>query len=128
MMYDKDPEFACYDEAVHRLTPLNFDLVVGEVGERPILVEFWAGWCEPGRSMAHNLNELAIAESERLRVAAVDVELYPDLADRFSVRGIPALVLFRDGLIVWEAAGAWHMETLLREVHAALEEAAQQSA
>ena len=65
--------------------------------EKPVLVDFYADWCGPCRVLAPVVAELAEQYADRLEVRKVDIDASPELAARFGVRGIPTLVLFKDG-------------------------------
>ncbi|MCK6504259.1 thioredoxin domain-containing protein [Myxococcota bacterium] len=72
----------------------------------PVLVDFYADWCAPCRTIAPSLEALGRRYRGRLFVAKVDTDRHQRLAGRLSVRGIPALFLFREGQVVDQAAGA----------------------
>jgi thioredoxin 1 len=62
-----------------------------------VLVDFWAEWCAPCRMMAPILNELANELPDGKYVGKVNIETYQSMAQRFNVRNIPTLILFKDG-------------------------------
>lgn len=69
----------------------------------PILVDFWAPWCPPCRSIGPELERAAEALAGRVRVATINVDEEPELAGAYGIQSIPALILFKDG----DIAGAW---------------------
>ncbi len=81
---------------VHELTDLNFESVVtGSSG--PVLVDFTAAWCPPCRALSPIVARIAEEASGRVLVASVDVDACPNLAATFRIRGMPTLVVLRNG-------------------------------
>jgi thioredoxin 1 len=74
--------------------------------ERPVLVDFYAGWCAPCKALEPVVDALAREYSGQLEVRKVDVDAEPDLARRYRVHGIPNLVLFKQGEPVESLFGA----------------------
>ena len=83
----------------------NFDDHVKQANG-PILVDFWAAWCAPCKVVAPSLEKLAEEMTGRAHVAKVDVDTNGDLANRFGIRSIPTLMLFKDGKVVDQLIGA----------------------
>ena len=81
-------------ENVKTLTDADF----GEsVKKGVVLVDFWAAWCAPCRRLAPTVDQLAAEYSGRITVAKVDIDENPMTPSKFMVRGIPTLLLFKDG-------------------------------
>jgi putative thioredoxin len=94
----------------------DFDTAVLERSrERPVLVDFWAAWCGPCRSLAPVLDRLATAYAGQAEVVKVDTDAEPELASRYGVRSLPTLALFRDGQLLEAVVGA-QPEGVLRDL------------
>jgi putative thioredoxin len=94
----------------------EFDAVVLERSrERPVLVDFWAAWCGPCRTLAPVLDRLAAAYAGQAEVVKVDTDAEAELAARYGVRSLPTLALFHDGRLVEALVGA-QPEGVLRDL------------
>lgn len=72
----------------------------------PVLVDFWAEWCRPCRAIIPTLEKLAEEYEGRIKIGKVNVDEQSELASRHNVVSIPTLILYKDGVIVCQQAGA----------------------
>ena len=79
-----------------------------------VLLDFWAEWCGPCHMVSPVLEQIAEERSEELRVAKVNIDEEPDLAQRYGVMSIPTMILFRDGEPAAAALGAQPKQNLER--------------
>jgi thioredoxin 1 len=90
---------------VKNTTDANFEQEVLKSG-KPVLVDFWATWCAPCRALAPIIDEVANQYTGKLEVFKVDIDSNPNTPARFGVRGIPTVILFKDGQVVDQVVGA----------------------
>ena len=83
----------------------------------PVLVDFYADWCGPCRMLAPTLDKLAVEFSGKARIVKVNVDKEPELATRYQVSAIPALVFIDDGKVVAQSAGAASEAALRRALN-----------
>jgi thioredoxin 1 len=87
------------------LTEAKFDQEV-LASEVPVIVDYWAPWCGPCRILGPVIEQIADERAATIKAAKVNVDEEPGLADRAGVRGIPLVVLYRDGQPAAQAVGA----------------------
>jgi thioredoxin 1 len=100
-------------EKIQTLTDSNFDQSVVK-SDQLVLVDFWAEWCGPCRRLAPTVDELATDYDGRMTVGKLNVDDNPNTAFRYSIRGIPTLLLFKGGQIVEQIVGLADKDSLKR--------------
>jgi thioredoxin 2 len=91
----------------------QFEAFVQRTG-LPVLADFWAPWCGPCRAMAPHVERAAAALKDRVRLVKVNTEEAPGLAQRYGIRAIPTLVLFKGGVEAKRMSGALDAGALAR--------------
>ena len=97
------------------VTDASFETNVLQSSE-PVLVDFWAEWCGPCKQIAPILEDLAEEMSGKVKVAKVNIDENPDIPTKYGVRGIPTLMLFKDGQVAGTKIGAMPKTDLVRWV------------
>jgi thioredoxin 1 len=92
-------------EGLVHVTDDSFEADVIQHGT-PVLVDFWAEWCGPCKMIAPILIEIAEEYGDRLRVAKLNIDENPNTPPRYGIRGIPTLMLFKDGNVEATKVGA----------------------
>lgn len=88
--------------------------------DRPVLVDFWAPWCGPCKTMAPALQELALAFEGRIQVLKINVDEAPEAAARFQIQSVPTLLVLHQGQVVERAVGSRSRQDLERMLTAHL--------
>ena len=84
------------NEHITKVNENDFERVVLQ-SEKPVLVDFWAAWCGPCRTLAPIVDAVADQYAESIRVVKLNVDENPNIAQRYGIRGIPTLILFQQG-------------------------------
>ena len=92
-------------DSIKHVTDASFESDVLQSG-KPVLVDYWAEWCGPCKMIAPILDEVARDYGERLQVAKMNVDENSEVPGKLGIRGIPTLMLFKDGELVATKVGA----------------------
>ncbi|OTQ73579.1 MULTISPECIES: thioredoxin TrxA [unclassified Gilliamella] len=87
------------------LSEATFDNTINE-STKPVLVDFWAEWCGPCKMVAPILEEISQEYGDKIIIAKLNVEQNPNIAPKFGIRGIPTLLIFKNGEVVATQVGA----------------------
>jgi thioredoxin 1 len=106
-------ENSAVSNAVVHLDDDDFETLVIQ-SKQPALVDFWADWCQPCHAMAPTIEALAEEYGDRVLIAKLDVDANPMTTHKYGIRGIPALLLFKDGQVVQQIVGVKPKEEIAR--------------
>lgn len=101
------------------LTSANFERHTAK-SELPIVIDFWAAWCGPCRTMSPNFEAAARQLEPRVRMAKLDTEAAPELSARYGIRSIPSMVMIHKGREIARTAGAMPTAAIVQWISQAL--------
>ena len=93
----------------------NFSNIIR--GEKPVLIDFHAEWCGPCKMQDPVIKELAKEVGDKVRVIKIDIDKNQPLAQKYGVKGVPTLALFKKGQIIWRASGVQTKHGLLSVIN-----------
>jgi len=101
------------------VTDASFDSDVVK-SDKPVLVDFWAAWCGPCKMIAPLLDQVATEMGDRVKICKVDVDANKETPANFNVRGIPTLIMFKNGAVAATKVGALSKNELVSFIQSAL--------
>ena len=97
-------EFGMSSDKVVVVTDEGFDSTVLH-SERPVVLDFWAEWCQPCKMLAPTVAEIADEYEDKIKVGKLNVDDNPNTATKYGIRGIPTLLFFKGGQVVQQVTG-----------------------
>ncbi len=90
----------------------NFDSIINS--EKPVLIDFFATWCGPCKTLAPILKQVKDNLGERITILKIDVDKNQELASQYQVRGVPTMILFQNGKQLWRQSGVLSKEEIIK--------------
>ena len=87
--------------------------------EEPVLIDFFATWCEPCKMLSPTIDAVAKTAGTKAKVVKIDIDKNPVVAERYNIRSVPTLMIFKKGEIKWRQAGMPPKKMLLDEIEKA---------
>ncbi|KDA03013.1 MAG: thioredoxin [Alphaproteobacteria bacterium] len=97
--------------AAVNVTDDEFDSVIAN-SELPVVVDFWAEWCGPCKQMSPHLEAVSEEMADKVKVAKINVDENPMVASKYGVRGMPTLMVFKDGKVAATHLGAMSKQAI----------------
>ncbi len=89
--------------------------------DKPVLVDFWAQWCQPCHMLAPTIEQVAETYGDQITVAKVDIDAAKDLATRYAINSIPTVLVFKDGEVAGRIVGVHQQQDYVAAIDALLD-------
>ena len=93
----------------------NFDNIIQS--EKPVLIDFFATWCGPCKALAPILKEVKDSLGDRISIIKIDVDKNQEIASKYQVRGVPTMILFKNGQQLWRQSGVLSKEEIIKTIN-----------
>jgi thioredoxin 1 len=93
----------------------NFNDIINS--EKPVLIDFFATWCGPCKMMGPILEEVSRKVGDNARVLKIDVDRNPQVAAKYQIQGVPTIMLFKNGKMLWRQSGVVRADQLVKLVN-----------
>lgn len=87
--------------------------------DTPVLIDFYADWCGPCKSLAPILKQVKEELGDKVKIIKIDVDKNQPLASKYQVRGVPTMILFRNGQQIWRQSGVLPKEEIKKQITSA---------
>jgi thioredoxin 1 len=84
--------------------------------EKPVLIDFFATWCGPCKTLAPILKEVKDSLGERISIIKIDVDKNQELASKYQVRGVPTMILYQSGKQLWRQSGVLTKDDIIKTI------------
>ncbi len=92
----------------------NFETIIKS--EKPVLIDFFATWCGPCKTLAPILKQVKDNLGERITIIKIDVDKNQQLASQYQVRGVPTMILFQNGKQLWRQSGVLSKDEIVKTI------------
>ncbi len=93
----------------------NFNNIIQS--EKPVLIDFFATWCGPCKALSPILKEVKDSLGDRISIIKIDVDKNQEVASKYQVRGVPTMILFKNGQQLWRQSGVLSKEEIIKTIN-----------